>query len=270
MRRLLAMMLLLLSLLLSACGRGETNFFLYCPVENLKTAAGKGAIEVRSIEIERPWEMDTIELSEALLNELLATNIAPGVELSSVSVEGRRLDVDFSRHYANLTDIDLTLVDYCVTLTLTQLENINSVTITAGGRMLPQRRERILTAADPLLGPTEDTLRPVEVELYFWDNETEALVAVERTLELHEGQSRVDAVLAELVKGTEITNMSRSVPETLEVISARVEEGVCYLYITGVDSLSASASEAIKLSVESLPIITEVRIALDSTSTGLE
>ena len=35
--------------------------------------------------------------------------------------------------------IDLTLADYCVTLTLTQLDGVNAVSITSGGRELPYR-----------------------------------------------------------------------------------------------------------------------------------
>ncbi len=261
---------LCLLVLLCACSEREGSYLLYCPVEQLESAAGEGAIEARSVVIANARSMDTAELSEALLRELLDAGVAPGAELVSLTLERRRVDVDFSRQYASLTDIDLTLADYCVTLTLTQLENVNAVSITAGGQMLPQRRSRILTAADPLLGQTEDTLRPVSVELYFWDNESETLVVEERTLELYEGQSRVDAVLSELAAGPERGDLTRSVPEMLDVLSARVQDGVCYLYLTGAEVLSASAIEAIELSVQSLPNLSEVRLALEGAALTTE
>jgi len=261
-RKILLAFALCLMTLLCACGKHAESFLLYYPVEQLETAAGEGAIGTRSVMIANAQTMDTAELSEVLLRELLDTGIAPGAELVSLRLERRRVDVDFSHQYASLTGIDLTLADYCVTLTLTQLENVNAVSITAGGQLLPQRRSRILTAADPLLGQTEDTLRPVTVELYFWDNESETLVIEERTLKLYEGQSRVDAVLSALAEGPNRGDLTRSVPETLELLSARVEDGVCYLYLTGAESLSASAIEAIELSVQSLPNLREVHLAL--------
>ncbi len=264
-RKTLLVFALCLLILLCACGKHAESFLLYCPVEQLENAAGEGAIRTRSVMIANAQTMDTAELSEALLRELLDTGIAPGAELVSLRREGRRVVVDFSHQYASLTGIDLTLADYCVTLTLTQLENVNAVSITAAGQLLPQRKSRILTAADPLLGQTEDTLRPVTVELYFWNNESETLIAEERTLELYEGQSRVDAVLSELAAGPAHGDLARSVPEALEVLSARVEDGVCYLYLTGAETLSSSAIEAIELSVQSLPNLREVHLALEGT-----
>ena len=268
MRKLLLPLMLAMTLLLCACGEHE-YYLLYCPVEQLENAAGEGAIETRSISVEGASEMDTAELSVYLLTELLSTGIAPDAELNSVKVENWNAEVDFSRQYADLTGIDLTLADYCVTLTLTQLENINSVAITAGGKAIAQRKARVLTAADPLLGQTEDTLRPVTVELHFWDNESETLVAQERTLELHEGQSRVDAVLAALAAGPQGSWLTHSVPEELELLSARVSDGVCYLYLAGVESLSASAVEAIELSVLSLPNLSEVVLLLDGAESEI-
>lgn len=268
MRKFLLLLTLSLALLLCSCGEHE-RFLLYCPVEQLENAAGEGAIEARSIAVEGAAEMDTEELSAYLLSELLSAGIAPDVELNSVKVENRNAEVDFSRQYGDFTGIDLTLADYCVTLTLTQLENINSVVITADGKPITQRKSRALTAADPLLGQTEDTLRPVTVKLHFWDNESEALVAQERTLELHEGQSRVGAVLAALAAGPQGNWLTHSVPEELELLSARVSDGVCYLYLAGVESLSASAVEAIELSVLSLPNLREVTILLEGAESEI-
>ena len=269
MRKVFLVLCLCLLSLLCSCGK-DGGFLLYLPVEQLETAAGEGAIETREVIIEGAERMDKTALCESLLEELIDAGVAPETEIVSLKVEGRRVDVDFSGQYANLTGVDLTLADYCVTLTLTQLENVNAVSITVDGRALPQRRSRILTAADPLLGRTEDTLRPVSVELYFWDNESESLVTEERTLELYEGQSRVDAVLSELAHGPYRGDLTRSVPETLEVLSARVEDGVCYLYLAGAETLSASAVEAITLSVQSLPNLREVRIALEGTALDMQ
>lgn len=110
--------------------------------------------------------------------------------------------MDFSRQYARLAGIDLTLADYCVTLTLTQLDGVNAVSITSGGRELPYRETQTLTAADPLLSMREEQrLRPITVSLYFLDPTSGALRAEKRALALYEGQTRVNALLEALAPG---------------------------------------------------------------------
>ena len=56
--------------------------------------------------------------------------------------------MDFSSRYASLSGIDLTLADYSVVLTLTQLEEVEAVMITAEGELIPYRDHQRLTAGD--------------------------------------------------------------------------------------------------------------------------
>lgn len=132
---------------------------------------------------------------------------------------------DFSRQYARLAGIDLTLADYCVTLTLTQLDGVNAVSITSGGRELPYRETQTLTAADPLLSMREDALRPITVSLYFLDPTSGALRAEKRALALYEGQTRVNALLEALAQGPESDALAALLPEEFTVLSAAWRRG---------------------------------------------
>lgn len=77
------------------------------------------------------------------------TNVIPEmVTLRQWSLENGLLTVDFSGSYGILSGIDLTLADYCVVLTLTQLEEVDAVVITVDGEPLPYRDHQRLTAAD--------------------------------------------------------------------------------------------------------------------------
>ena len=55
---------------------------------------------------------------------------------------------DLTSGYGTLSGIDLTLADYSVVLTLTQLEGVETVMITVDGEMLAYRDHQRLTAED--------------------------------------------------------------------------------------------------------------------------
>ena len=162
--------------------------------------------------------------------------------------------------------IDLTLADYCVTLTLTQLDGVNAVSITSGGRELPYRETQTLTAADPLLSMREDALRPITVSLYFLDPTSGALRAEKRALALYEGQTRVNALLEALAQGPESGALAALLPEEFTVLSARVEEGTCYLNLPSDADLGISPRQTVEslvLSLCSLDTVERVQIVVD-------
>ena len=61
------------------------------------------------------------------------------------------LRVGLSEQYGGLTDISLTLADYCIVLTLSQLEGVEGVEILSGGRMTYYRSHQILQAEEAVL-----------------------------------------------------------------------------------------------------------------------
>ncbi len=270
---------LVLTLLLAACVRGgETDeaasYLLYYPAAELSDVAGGDAIVTRSVQLADADALTQEELARELLERLLADAPDAGVRapmpggttLLSLSILGNWARVDFSRQYARLAGIDLTLADYCVTLTLTQLEGVNAVSVTSGGQELPYRKTQTLTAADPLLSMSEGALRPVTVSLYFLDPTNGELRAEKRALALYEGQTRVNALLEALAQGPESDALSPLLPEDFTVLSARVEEGTCYLNLPADADLGASPRQAIEslvYSLCSLDTVERVQLAVD-------
>lgn len=61
------------------------------------------------------------------------------------------LTVNFSEHYGELAGIDLTLADYCLVLTVCQLDKVDTVEITVMGQPVPHRSHQILTQEEALL-----------------------------------------------------------------------------------------------------------------------
>lgn len=100
-----------------------------------------------------PQDTEPVEgLLQLLLDEPqsedLEKAIPEGVRVRKWSIHNGLLTVDFSSAYASLSGINLTLADYSVVLTLTQLEEVDTVMITADGEMLAYRDHQRLTAED--------------------------------------------------------------------------------------------------------------------------
>ena len=156
-----------------------------------------------------------------------------------------------------------------MTLTLTQLDGVNAVSITSGGRELPYRETQTLTAADPLLSMREDALRPITVSLYFLDPTSGALRAEKRALALYEGQTRVNALLEALAQGPEDDALLPLLPEDFSISSSRIEDGVCYLSIPANAALPEDENtrgllfESLERSVLSLSGVDEVQLVIE-------
>lgn len=84
-------------------------------------------------------------------SEQLYSPFPTGLALRSCTLEDGLLTVDFSEPYGGLTDVSLTLADYCVVLTVCQLEGVEQVEITVSGRTMPYRSHQILTADEVML-----------------------------------------------------------------------------------------------------------------------
>ena len=236
----IAVLLLFSALTLAACAKKEQtpqgNYRLYL-LSQTESARGADAIAECGVEI-ADEDCTMQELAQKLLDALLLPPEDPlllspfpnGTQVQELSISGTRAYVDFSANYGRLSGIDLSLADYCVALTLTQLDGVNAVTITANGHEIPYRRTQLLTAADPLLGSREDTLRPITVQLYFLDTQTGELRAQQQTLALYEGQPRVNALLEVLLAGPENDDtLAPLLGADFSVLSARIEENTCYL-----------------------------------------
>ena len=114
---------LVLSLLLAACVRGggtegENSYTIYYPAAELRDVPGEDAIVARTVQLPDADTLTQEELAQRLLERLLADAPDAGVRapmpggttLLSMSVLGNWARVDFSRQYARLAGIDLTLV----------------------------------------------------------------------------------------------------------------------------------------------------------------
>ena len=157
--------------------------------------------------------------------------------LQSLTIQDRRATVDLSGGFAQLGGVELTLADYCLTLSLTALGGISAVAVTAQGREVGQQPKQIFYERDVLLSDMGDVLQTVEVTLYFLNSDG-ALEGEKRTLEVYEGQTLAENLIAALLSGPESRELTKAIPDDFMINSVRVDDGICSVSISE-ESLAA-------------------------------
>ncbi len=270
----------LLLLTLAACGNREEEqeeggYLLYFLADPEKSGGGDAITGVQ-VALELPEGADLTAQATAVVEQLIAgvqgyeSPIGRDIQLRGLTIQGRRAYVDFSYGYASLAGIDLSLADYCVTLSLTSLEGISAVSITAGGRELFRHSSEVLMGRDVLFSSMEDVIETVPVTLYF-QNEAGELVPEERQLDLYEGQTLAESLISALLEGPRDRALSPLIPEDFEVNAIRVENRICYLSIShsALETLPADREEQEKIllsigqSIYSMDTVDEIYILAD-------
>ena len=137
-RRIFALLLALCcAALLSSCGKGKVKsgalLLYYAPV------MVEGGPSLVGEESDLTVAGATVEEAMAALlsgpdSEHLARIIPAGVELLGADLEDGCATVDLSEGYGALSDVNLTLANYSITLTLCQLEGVERVKVAVDGR----------------------------------------------------------------------------------------------------------------------------------------
>lgn len=157
-------MFLLLALLVLAgtagCGRngdGEKGEYVLYFLASSAEKHGP-ALKTEPYAGEEPAEPTLAELVQALLagpaSENLRSPFPRGVAMQDCGFDPEqsgRVEVTLSERYGELTDISLTLADYCIVLTLAQIDGVESVEIISGGHAAHYRSHQVLSAEEALL-----------------------------------------------------------------------------------------------------------------------
>ena len=156
MRRACALLLVLL-LALTACKTSFKNggYQLYFRVD--PESATHGAA-IASQAYPGKGEPGVEELFSALMNgptqKGLTSPFPQGVTLVSWELSDGLLTLNLSEQYGGLADVSLTLADYCLVLTMSQLAGVESVQIQSDGHTYHSRSHQSMTAQESILDPT--------------------------------------------------------------------------------------------------------------------
>ena len=258
------------------------TYDLYYRVRELDGAGGGDAVAAEPSDLPLDTRLGAEESARQLLERLLSgpdseellSPFPAGTALLELTVAGTQAKADLSRAYSALSGVELSLADYCITLTLTQIPGIRTVSVTVGGQELAYRSSQNFRARDVLLSTTEDVVGTVDVTLYFL-NGNGILVGEQRTLDLYEGDTRAETLVRALLSGPEMKELSSAIPEGFDVRSIRVEDGECFVNLASsmLSALPAEADlrqaiQALSRSLLSLDTVDGVRLLVDGELVG--
>ena len=253
------------------------TYDLYYRVRELDGAGGGDAVAAEPSDLPLDTRLGAEKSARQLLERLLSgpdseellSPFPAGTALLELTVAGTQAKADLSRAYSALSGVELSLADYCITLTLTQIPGIRTVSVTVGGQELAYRSSQNFRARDVLLSTTEDVVGTVDVTLYFL-NENGSLQPEARTLDLYEGDTQVSAVARAVENGPLDKKLSPVLPVSFRVKSVWLEESVCYVNLsTGMletipeDAELATALRALAKALCSLENVEETRYLVD-------
>lgn len=258
MKRRIVTLLLAALLLCTAAGCGEKNaadgtentsayLRLYCPAElGEKNKSAGGGDAVNGIPIswkqvrgdDRGRQQQAQYIVELLLGGCTDKDficpVPKGTAVNSCTVTGGTVSVDLSREYEQLVGVERTIADYCITLSLMQLDGIYAVRLTVNGLLPEGRTNGVYTSAEVLLTSPEDIVRTVKVTLYF-PTGSGTLTGEERRLTVYEGETVAQAVVKALAERPmdSYAGSEQLLPEGFAVLDTKVEDGTCYLNLAG-------------------------------------
>ena len=233
--------LLLCALLICAVGCAkkedglQTIYAVYCKA-NMDYAGGKDSVYVLKSEVEGE---NCERIASTLLQKMIEAQgdryespMPIGTSVLNVKIEGDLATVNLSEEYADLSGIDLTMADSCITLTLCQIGTVERVQILVEGNPLPYRDRQIISDANVLLSHMDDEMRLLRVRLYFLDTDTNELSSEIRKIQMYEGQSKAEALLEALLAGPRSAELTTVIPKSVEIRSVQVDAGICYVNLS--------------------------------------
>ncbi len=283
MKKWLAWILTLALLPAAACagpaeqdgGNEGVQIYFLAPADE---AQGSDRIRAQREILDLPEDAGLQRQAEAVVARLLEgppegdlhSPFPQGVELLHVELRDQMARVDLSEEFREMSGVELVLADYCLTLSLTALDGIRAVSVTAMGRPVGQQPKQLFYEWDVLLSDMGDVLQTVEVSLSF-PNASGAMAVERRTISLYEGQTLAETLIAALLEGPESRELVRVIPEGFAVNYVRVESGVCYVSLPAA-SLAALPGDmetqrlilwSLADSLYSLDAIEEIRLLAD-------
>ena len=279
-KRIMLTALALVLLALAGCGvvqKEQEGLRLYYAA-SLDTHRGGDAIDSVTIDWDELPQGDQVARAESVLALLMGmcqekgfqSPIPDGTTLRSVTIIGGTACVDFSGSYGQLSGMALTIADYCVALSLTQLDGIYAVRITVNEQELAYRDNDLFLAGDVLLTSMDDVVRTLTARLYFPNSDGD-LDAEERLLTQYEGQSAADVVLSALGDGPSDDDLQPLAEKGLSGMTVRMDNGVCQLNVASAsmeeleDDTARQLLLCVTQSLQSLEGISSVQLYIDGT-----
>lgn len=236
MRRLILLAVSVLFLLSAGCStirhsEGEAIEFYYSVSSDKHFGSAVGS---ETDYLENPTVSNVMNrLLEQPYSADLTSIIPEGTYLQSWTLEKGQLKLDLSEAFGRLAGISLTKGEYCIVLTMIQLEGVETVSITVDGQTIPGGVTGAMSEDDVILkGETEDPVT-ISTQLYFPLSDDSGLGVEYRVIEVPslDPMDQANTILKELALGPSEEEMDGFLTNTGELEAISVTDGTCVVEI---------------------------------------
>lgn len=252
---LLILLTLLLAILLCACvkeGKGsfENSLTVYRPVKMEHRTNGE---LVHHEEISLGTNADPVQgaayaISALSSDDNLDSVLPDGVEIVSAEQNGKTAKITMNAAYRALVGMEKTLTDYCITLTMCSIPQVDYVSIFVGSDLIESR----LKASDVVMNNTVISNNEVGVRVYFPRLAGE-LGYEYRTITISDDIMPERFIMDELLSGPESEQLSIALPKNSVLLSVYTNGGICSVsFAEGFLSDKSLTIEDIQLSIYSI------------------
>ena len=216
---------------------------------------------------EKPILQAAAALSKAPTDPKLQSPLPSGVEILDTRQKENVVTVYANPAYLDLSGMDKTIMDACITLTMCSIEGVDFVNICVGDEEI----DKNLSAETFLLFDNIISSGKAQVRIYFPKISEKTLGSEYRTISFDDENSAEREILDALFEGHVSSDLKRAFPIGTIVMSVYTLDGVCSVSLSGVtpEEGSVSASDAklavyaVVNSLTSLSGIKSVQILVD-------
>lgn len=283
MKRIMTILLVLICLVsFTACGEEKVDQTRIYSVYYINNGETKVEMHEHYMEAEELEDQVT-----ELLNALATTPakleykapLGMGFQVQNVEIKMGKVLLDVTENYYDMSVTTEVLVRAAIVRTLTQLSQINFVSITVNGNPLVDSLGNIVTTMnrDQFVendGNAINTYEEVKLKLYFANEAGDRLIAANRTKEYNTNISLEKLIVEELIKGPSVDGLYPTINPSTKVASVTVKDGVCYVnldetFLTQPYNVSAEVTiYSITNSLVELSNVNKVQISINGDNSG--
>jgi germination protein M len=207
--------------------------------------------------------------------------IPSNVEVTSYSLDGVLLTLDFDEDYSAMSTVEEVLCRAAVVRTLTQIDGVDCVNFYVGETPLTDAEGNVvgnMYQESFIENPGEqiNSFQNTTLTLYFSNEDGDGLIKETRSDVYYSSNMSLEKlVMEELLEGTSVSGEKSAIPEGTRLVNVSVVDGVCYVSLDeNFRNQDYKVNEAIVIysivdSLTELSTVGKVQISVNGDTSGV-